>query len=222
MKAQNNTQKTVKNQVRKMVLVGLALVFMLVLNSWSVKALNLKEQFLPTYNYSKMAMFKNKQLSESKTMDLANPAIIAEVKRPFNSSKPNIMGDPEVELEIEIKIESTLQIEEYNAREFVNLELDDEIQNWMNSTIETTMEVVDAALTLQIKEYNAREFVDLELDNEIQNWMNSTIKTTMEVVDAESEFQIQGYNANEFVDAEIALEIENWMTNKSIIITIFK
>ena len=211
MKAQNNTQKTVKNQVSKMVLVGLALVFMLVLNSWSVKALNLKEQFLPTYNYSKMAMFKNKQLSESKTMDLANPAINAEVKRPSNSSKPNIMGDPEVELEIEIEIESTLQIEEYNAREFVNLELDDEIQNWMNSTIETTMEVVNAALTLQIKEYNAREFVDLELDNEIQNWMNSTIETTMEVVDAESEFQIQGYNANEFVDAEIALEIENWM-----------
>ena len=209
MKAQNNTQKTVKNQVSKMVLVGLALVFMLVLNSWSVKALNLKEQFLPTYNYSKMAMFKNKQLSESKTMDLANPAINAEVKRLSNSSKPNIMGDPEFELEIEI--ESTLQIEEYNAREFVNLELDDEIQNWMNSTIETTMEVVDAALTLQIEEYNAREFVDLELDNEIQNWMNSTIKTTMEVVDAESEFQIQGYNANEFVDAEIALEIENWM-----------
>ena len=171
MKAQNNTQKTVKNQVSKMVLVGLALVFMLVLNSWSVKALNLKEQFLPTYNYSKMAMFKNKQLSESKTMDLANPAINAEVKRPSNSSKPNIMGDPEVELEIEI--ESTLQIEEYNAREFVNLELDDEIQNWMNSTIETTMEVVDAESEFQIQGYNANEFVDAEIALEIENWMTN-------------------------------------------------
>ena len=169
MKAQNNTQKTVKNQVSKMVLVGLALVFLLVLNSWSVKALNLKEQFLPTYNYGKMAMFKNKQLSESKTMDLANPAINAEVKRPSNSSKPNIMGDPEVELEIE----STLQIEEYNAREFVDLELDDEIQNWMNSTIETTMEVVDAESEFQIQGYNANEFVDAEIALEIENWMTN-------------------------------------------------
>ena len=171
MKAQNNTQKTVKNQVSKMVLVGLALVFLLVLNSWSVKALNLKEQFLPTYNYSKMAMFKNKQLSESKTMDLANPAINAEVKRPSNSSKPNIMGDPEFELEIEI--ESTLQIEEYNAREFVDLELDNEIQNWMNSTIETTMEVVDAESEFQIQGYNANEFVDAEIALEIENWMTN-------------------------------------------------
>ena len=171
MKAQNNTQKTVKNQVSKMVLVGLALVFLLVLNSWSVKALNLKEQFLPTYNYGKMAMFKNKQLSESKTIDLANPAINAEVKRPSNSSKPNIMGDPEVELEIEI--ESTLQIEEYNAREFVDLESDDEIENWMNSTIETTMEVVDAESEFQIQGYNANEFVDAEIALEIENWMTN-------------------------------------------------
>jgi len=171
MKAQSNTQKTVRNQVSKMVLVGSAVIFSLVLTSESVKALDLKDQFLPTYNYGKMAMYFNEQPSENKKVDAANPANNAEVNAPTNSSTPNAEVNPEAE--VELNIESTLPIEDYNAKEFVDPEMDREIENWKNSPIETPNEDVTTDSEFQIQGYNAKEFVDAEIALEIENWTNN-------------------------------------------------
>lgn len=202
MKAQNNTQKTVRNQVSKLVLRGSAVIFSLVLICWAVKAQNLQEQFLPTYSYGKMAMYINDQPSESKKADAANYTINAKVSTRKNTSTSNFVSEPEVEAI------STLQVEEYDAKKFVDDEMDHEIESWKNSTVETTNEAESA---LQVEEYNAKQFVDAEMDKEIENWKINTVENTNE---AESTFQVEEYNARKFADAEMALEIENWMINE--------
>ena len=205
MKAQNNTQKTVRNQVSKMVLVGSAVIFSLVLICWAVKAQNLQEQFLPTYNYGKMAMYINDQPSESKKADAANHEINAKVSTRKNTSTSNFVSEPEVEAI------STLQVEEYNAKKFVDDEMDHEIESWKNSAVETTNEAESA---LQVDEYNAKKFVDAEMDHEIENWKINTVENLNKDIPTESAFQVEEYNANEFADAEVKQEIENWMINE--------
>ena len=215
MKTQNNTQKTDKKQVSKTVLFASAVIFSLVLTILSFKAQDLQEQFLTNSNDGKIAMYNNEQPSESEKADAANHAINAEVKAPTNSWTSNIVFEPEVEGKFEA--ESALQFEEYNAKEFVDAEINHETENWINSTIETPKEVVEAESALQIEEYNARKFVDAEMEYEIENWMNSTIETLNEVVEAESIIQVEKYNAKEYVVAEMALEIGNWLTNEWIL-----
>ena len=165
MKAQINSQKSVRNQVSKMVLVGLAAIFSLVLTGYSVKALDLKDQFLPSYNYCKMAIYLNEQHSESATSDRIN----AEVNLSNNPSDPNVKADADVELEL------SLPVEEYNAKEFVDPEMEHEIENWMNSDIQAPNEDAVSESELQIQGYNAKDFTDAEMALEIEKW-NTTEK----------------------------------------------
>jgi len=175
MKAQINSQKSVRNQVSKMVLVGLAAIFSLVLTGYSVKALDLKDQFLPSYNYCKMAIYLNEQHSESKIAKSANSANNVEVNTPTKSSTNNVVVDPKVE-----EIEFALPIKEYNAKEFVDPEMDHEIENWMNSDIQEPNEDAVSESELQIQGYNAKDFTDAEMALEIEKW-NTTEKFLNEV-----------------------------------------
>jgi len=188
MKTQNKTQKTVSIQVSKMVLVVIAVIFSLVLTSGSVKALDLKDQFLPTYNYGKMVMFLNEHHSESTIAEYFNSAINAEVNSPTKSSTNNVVVDPEVE-----EIEFALPVEEYKANEFVDPEMDNEIENWMDNSIQTPNEEVVTESELQIQGYNAKEFADddiaLEIENRIadEKFINEAEAATAREADAEIE-----------------------------------
>ena len=188
MKTTNNAQEKVKGQVSKFVLRGGAVIISLVLLSWTVGAQEFWEQVITGYNYGKMAILRVEV--PSTTPD----AIQTEQATETDNSLESTFEALEAEL--------SLQVEEYNATEFVEAELATETENWMNNNAEA----IEAELTLQVEEYNATEFAEVELATETENWMNSNAEA-MEVKLKE----IMKFNAAEYVEAELAAETENWM-----------
>ncbi|MDP3644860.1 MAG: hypothetical protein Q8S54_16965 [Bacteroidota bacterium] len=203
MKTTNNAQKTENGLVKKVILRGSAVIISLVLISWSVGAQNFWDQVLTGYNYGKMAM-----------------------TRIENSYQTNGSGENDIQFELEtqannltettfeaIEAELELQVEAYNAADFVEAELAAETKNFMKSDSET----IEVELTLQVEAYNAADFVEAELAAETESWMNSNVENTFGAIEAELALQVEVYDPAKFVEAEIALEIESWMTKKEII-----
>ena len=130
MKTTNNAQKTENGLVKKAIFRGSAVIVSLVLISWTVGSQNFWDQVLTGYNYGKMAMTKVE-----------------------NSYKTNGSGENDIQFELEtqssnlteinfeaIEAELELQVEVYNAAEFVEAELAAETENWM-----TEKEIIKSA-----------------------------------------------------------------------------
>ncbi|MBA4411171.1 MAG: hypothetical protein C0397_17355 [Odoribacter sp.] len=203
MKTTNNAQKTENGLVKKASLRGSAVIISLVLISWTVGAQNFWDQVLTGYTYGKMAM-----------------------TRIGNSDKTNGSGENDIQFELEIQAnnlteitfeaieaELELQVEAYNAADFVEAELAAETENFMKSD----SEAIEVELTLQVEAYNAADFVEAELAAETESWMNSNAENTFGAIEAELALQVEVYDPAKFVKAEMALEIESWMTEKEII-----
>ncbi|HAQ21150.1 MAG TPA: hypothetical protein DCR40_18235 [Prolixibacteraceae bacterium] len=177
MKTTNNAQKTENGLVKKSVLRGSAVIVSLVLISWTVGAQNFWDQVMTGYNYGKMAMTKVE-----------------------NSNKTNGSDENDIQFELEtqannlieitfeaIEAELELQVEVYDANEFVEAELTAETENRMNSYEETCDEVMDQALKLQVEVYDPAKFVEAEIALEIESWM-----TEQEIIKSVEVFTAKG------------------------------
>jgi len=190
MKTKNNTQKTVNDQLKMMVLRGIAALFtFVVISLTTVNAQDYLTQFFTESNSDKMAILPDKQPSET-NFD-ANVSLNSE----------------------EMNVEVLMNNLKYNAQDFVDAELATEIENAKNSAEDTDNEAVEALMN-DLK-YNAQDFVDAEMATEIRNAKNSVEDNDNEAIEAF--INHLKYNAQDFVDAEMATEIENRMTNENFV-----
>jgi hypothetical protein len=101
------------------------------------------------------------------------------------------------------KLETNLEtVDKYNAAEFVQSEMENEIANRMISNEEVSNVGFET-----VEGYNSGEFVNADMAREIETWTNSDSEISNGTIEAGQ------YNAGQFVQAEIEHEIESWMNN---------
>ncbi len=158
MKTTNNAQKTENGQVKTMVLRGVAVIFSLVLISWTVSAQDFWKELLTNNTYGKMAILMIEQTNETKNADAAIDAIHAELAIQANHSTEALVLVNETESNLEI--EAWMTDETYFAsRTSANaIEAEDalDIENWM---VQDTFFNSDKVLA------------DREFEMEIEAWM---------------------------------------------------
>ena len=72
----------------------------------------------------------------------------------------------------------SLQVEGYNARNFVEAELAVETENWIKGNDDSNSNVAEPVLALQETAYHAKDFVEAELAVETESWINNVVTGT--------------------------------------------
>ncbi len=187
MKTKSNTQETVNNQVRKMVLRGSAIIFSLALICLSVNAQELWDKFLTSNTCGKMAFLMDGQCDDTKSANAAFEAIDAELSIKLNHSSANFTGKTEQEKEMQVEAWMTDGTYFTSTTEFNKIEREESlrVEEWMINNENFSKQSV-------------AESVELEKPMEIESWMT-----------------VEAYfvSANIFSasDTEPALRIERWM-----------
>jgi hypothetical protein len=189
MKTKNNIQKTVKSQLRNLVLRGSAVIASLVLISWSVRAQDFWKQFFAENSFENIALIMNGQSNEFEKADALADAIHAEI----NSTKtiPVESFTMEAETEKELEVESWMTNEALFSNNFrVTDESDKDLklESWMINTITTGI---------------AANSIQTETDHQltVENWMTDATNFSSSTMKADK-------------DAE--LNLESWMVEDSI------
>jgi len=211
MKTTNNAQKTENGQVKTMVLRGVAVIFSLVLISWTVSAQDFWKELLTNNTYGKMAILMIEQTNETKNADAAIDAIHAELAIQANHSTEALVLVNETESNLEI--EAWMTDETYFAsRTSANaIEAEDalEIEGWMTN---------DAYFS-----NSTASSVDTEPALDIENWMvqDTFFNSDKVLADREFEMEIEAWMMNDtyfesLKSPEESLELEVWMTDTNI------
>lgn len=207
MKTTNNAQKTENTQVRTVVLRGAAVIFSIVLLSWTVTAQDFWKEFLTNNTYGKMALLMVSQPSEASKVDDLFAAVDADLKANVSITAEVTAAETEQSLEIESWMTnenlfapnagfSTAEAEEALA-----------IEDWMTEseyfTATTFVSAVDAEPSLEIEGWMLQDenFVPAEL-----------------AVENEQELQIESWmlDAKNFEKSEDSIELEAWMTDSKL------
>jgi hypothetical protein len=204
MKTTNNAQKTENTQVRTVVLRGAAVIFSIVLLSWTVTAQDFWKEFLTNNTYGKMAMLMVSQPSESSKVDDLFVAVDADLKANTN------VASEVTEAEQSLEIESWMTNENlFNAKtDFLTTEAESEleVEGWMTESKYFTSNAFDAN-------------VDAEPALEIEGWMLQDVYfvPTELAIENEQELQIESWmlDTQNFEKSEETLELEAWMTDNN-------
>lgn len=207
MKTTNNAQKTENTQVRTVVLRGAAVIFSIVLLSWTVTAQDFWKEFLTNNTYGKMALLMVSQPSEASKVDDLFAAVDADLKANVSITSEVTAAETEQSLEIESWITnenlfapkagfSTTEAEEALA-----------IEDWMTESEYFTGTTFVAA-------------VDAEPSLEIEGWMlqDENFVPAELAVENEQELQIESWmlEAKNFEKSEDSIELEAWMTDSKL------
>jgi hypothetical protein len=208
MKTKNNAQGNGNNQFNGMIFRSITVIVSVVLISWTVGAQNFWEQVLISQNAGNLAMTGTENPFEKSQSNLMTSTFEMKVEDlATNSSEANFES---VETELE------LQVEAYNASEYVNAEISEETENFLNTGNEAIIESIEANLESQVEAYNADEFVEAELSDEAENWSNSNTEIDFDALGEELELQVGKYNAADFVDTELLIDTESSRINTSV------
>lgn len=185
MKTKNNAQKTIDDQVRKMILRGSAVILCLALITLTLNAQDFWKQFSKTGTYEKMAQLMVEQTSETEKADAVFEAIDAEISIKLNHSSAAFAC--ETEREEEAQLESWM-IDESNfisTNDFNTIETEEalKVEDWMINNFNFENQLVSGT-------------VDFEMPMKIEAWM-----TTPEYFGSVKALTI----------AEPALMVESWM-----------
>lgn len=204
MKTTNNAQKTENTQVRTVVLRGAAVIFSIVLLSWTVTAQDFWKELLTNNTYGKMAMLMVSQPSESSKVDDLFEAVDADLKANVSFTAEVTAAETEQSLEIE----SWMTNENlFNAKtDFLTTEAEKElvVEGWMTESKYFTSNAFEAN-------------VDAEPALEIEGWMLQDVYfvPTELAIENEQELQIESWmlDTQNFEKSEESLELEAWMTD---------
>jgi hypothetical protein len=160
MKTQNNTQETVNEQVKRMILRGSAVIVGLALISLAVNAQDLWNQFSNNSSYGKTAVMMTNQASETKKTDAVFEAIDAEIVIHFTHSASTFAFEAEQENALQLEawmLDEALFTSnvDFNA---IDAEEELKIENWMTDTSNFSNTMID-------------ESVETEKPLEIESWM---------------------------------------------------
>lgn len=189
MKTKNNIQKTVKSQMRNLVLRGSAVIVSLVLISWSVNAQDFWKQFFAENSFANIALLMNGQSNEFEKVDAVAEAIHAEIQMSGSNSSEHFAVDAETDKELEV--EGWMTSKALFTTDFQMTEESDKalkLEDWMINSISTA---------------NVLNSIQTETDQSLQveNWM--TNEANFSSLDSSTEN-----------DAE--LNLESWMVEDSI------
>jgi len=206
MKTTNNAQKTENTQVRTVVLRGAAVIFSIVLLSWTVTAQDFWKELLTNNTYGKMAMLMVSQPSESSKVDDLFEAVDADLKANVSFTAEATAAETEQSLEIE----SWMTNENlFNAKtDFLTTEAERElvVEGWMTESKYFTSNAFEAT-------------VDAEPALEIEGWMlqDEYFVPTELAIENEQELQIESWmlDTHNFEKSEESLELEAWMTDNN-------
>jgi len=178
MKTQNNSQKTAKSQISKMVLYSIAVIFSVVLINRTASAQEFWKQLSYTTMNGKVATQMVEKTSVTETTDAVFEFINAEAIEESLEYNPKKFVEEEMATENESLMNfETVTIEEsleYNPKKFVEEEMATEKESLMND-IETLNQVIETEAARQIEvlmndcQYQAAKFVKTEMASEIEN-----------------------------------------------------
>lgn len=206
MKTQNNTQKTINEQLKRMILRGSAVIAGLALISLAVNAQDLWNQFSNNSSYGQTALMMNNQDSETKTTDAVFEVIDAEIAIKLNH--------PATTFAFEAEQEKALQLEEWMTDDalftthvdFTAIETEEELtlEDWMTDAKNFSIAII-------------YESVEVEKPLEIEPWMTieeyfnavETIANTESALDVES-WILDSHNFN---TQNEPMQLEAWMTD---------
>lgn len=189
MKTKNNIQKTVKSQMRKLVLRGSAVIVSLVLISWSVNAQDFWKHFFAENDFRSIALLLNEQSSEFEKVDAVADAIQTEIQMSESNSSEYFAVDAETDKELEV--EGWMTSKSLFTTDFQNTDESDKalkLEDWMINSISTT---------------NAMNSIQTETDQSlhVENWMTN-----------EANFS----SSNNLTENDAELNLESWMVEDSI------
>jgi hypothetical protein len=206
MKTTNNAQKTENTQVKTVVLRGAAVIFSIVLLSWTVTAQDFWKEFLTNNTYGKMAMLMVSHPDESAKADALFDAVEAELKANASLSSDMIASETEKALEIEswmTKEDLFISKNDYSA---VDAESELNVEDWMMNSSRFGAQLLEEA-------------ADAEPSLEIENWMlqKEYFAPASEDTEKDSGLQIESWmlDAQNFEKSEESLELEAWMTDNN-------
>jgi len=206
MKTQNNTQKTVNYQVKRMVLRGGAIIFSLALVSFTVSAQDFWKQFSINTTYEKMAMLLDDLSSEFESANEATDAINAELTSRSNNSADVFAIETEVEAGLELEAWMTSETNFGANSATITEETDDamNLEDWMINNVNLGSRMVaDAA--------------DAEPSLELEPWMTSEDNFSTDDRDAGMELEdwmIENKHfSNDSTLKEKPMQLEAWMAN---------
>lgn len=206
MKTQNNTQETVNEQVKRMILRGSAVIAGVALISLAVNAQDLWNQLSNNNNYGKTALMMNNQASETKTTDAVFETIDAEIAIQLNHSAA-IFG-------FEAEQENALQLEAWMTDDalftthvdFTAVETEEEltIENWMTDAKNFSNAMIS-------------ESVELEKPLEIEPWMavEEYFNSVETLINTESALKVENWmlDSHNFNTQNEPMQLEAWMTD---------
>lgn len=206
MKTQNNTQETVNEQVKRMILRGSAVIVGLALISLAVNAQDLWNQFSNNSSYGKTALMMNNQDSETKTTDAVFAAIDAEIAIQLNHSTATF--DFKTEQENALQLEAWMTDEalftsslDFNA---VDTEAELTIENWMTDAKNFSNAMIS-------------ESVEIEKPLEIEPWMavEEYFNSVETLTNTESALNVESWmlNSHNFNAQNEPMQLEAWMTD---------
>jgi hypothetical protein len=219
MKTRNNTQETVKSQVRKMVLRGVAVIFSLVLISLTVKAQDFWDQFLSNSTSGKTAIMRVEQTSDNEKANTTFIANSAELSTQANNSGETFLCETEVEKELEVEswmIDGTYFSEAAAITEETEEALT--VEDWIISNINFNTQVtsieVDAEPAIEIEGWMTNEDFFLSAETltakdaelEIQKYADKQIR--MQENRSEGETSVNNENFNKTAETLTAQEAE--------------
>lgn len=189
MKTKNNIQKTVKGQMRKMVLRGSAVIVSLVLLSWSVNGQDFWKHIFAENDFRSIANLLNEQPTEFEKADAAADVILTEIQMSKTNLSEYLAVDAEADEELEV--ESWMTSNSLFAAEFLVTEESDKtlkLEDWM-------IHAISSAHVMNI--------VETETDQSLQveNWMTN-----------EANFS----SSNSLTENDAELNLESWMVEDSI------
>ncbi|MFA5326834.1 MAG: hypothetical protein WC384_03495 [Prolixibacteraceae bacterium] len=185
MKTQSNTQETAKSQMRRIVLRASAVLFSVILLSWTVTAQNFWKHLLTENTYGKMAMMMVDQTSEFEKADAVADAIHAEIKeKNINSAETySLETVTDKNLDVEIWMTDEALFSANSAALTVETDKPLTLESWMISDLKVNAQMVSAPVenepALRVEDWmtNEANFTSAEMQTEkdsdlnIENWM---------------------------------------------------
>ncbi len=206
MKTQNNTQETVNEQVKRMILRGSSVIVGLALISLAVNAQDLWNQFSNNSSYEKTALMMNNQNSETKKTDAVFEAIDAEIAIHFNHSAATFSLEAEQENALQLEAWMTDEALFTSHLDFTAIETEEEltVENWMTDANNFSNTMID-------------ESVEMEKPLEIETWMTTEeyFNTVETLTNTEPALKVEGWmlNSQNFNTQNEPMQLEAWMTD---------
>ena len=209
MKTKNNIQKTVKSQMRKMVLRGSAVIVSLVLLSWSVSAQDFWKHFFAENSFGNIALLMNGQTSEFEKADALADVILTEINSTKAISAESFTMEAETEKGLEV--ESWMTNETFFSNNFKvaeEMDKDLKLEGWMiratnsgaamntiQDETEQTLKVEDWMINeANFNSVNAIAEQDAELD--LESWMVEDSIFTSKLTQQEEPLKFEAWMAD--------------------------